>query len=50
MLCRLCPLIFFSSASGAIGIAHAGWKGTVHGIAEKWFDAFQSEGIKAREI
>ena len=34
------PLYFFHPESGAIGIAHAGWKGTVDGIAEKMIRMF----------
>ena len=44
------PLYFFHPGSKAIGIAHAGWKGTVHGIAEKMIQCFQAEGLKASEI
>ena len=44
------PLYFFHPGSKAIGIAHAGWKGTVHGIAERMVQCFQSEGIDASEI
>jgi polyphenol oxidase len=55
MLLTLCyadcvPLYFFHPSSKAIGIAHAGWKGTVDGIAEKMVECFQSEGLKASEI
>ena len=44
------PYTFSIQVLGAIGIAHAGWKGTVHGIAEKMIQCFQSEGLKASEI
>jgi YfiH family protein len=44
------PLYFFHPDSGAIGIAHAGWKGTVNGIAEEMIQTFQSEGIEANNI
>ena len=44
------PLYFLHPDSGAIGIAHAGWKGTVGGIAEEMIKIFQAEGIKADEI
>jgi len=55
MLLTLCyadcvPLYFFHPGSGAIGIAHAGWKGTVNGIAEEMIRSFQSEGLKASDI
>ncbi len=35
------PLIAYDSAHNCIGIAHAGWSGSVQGIAEKMLDAFQ---------
>lgn len=44
------PIYFFHPQSGAIGIAHAGWKGTVHGIAGEMIRTFQSEGIEAKDI
>lgn len=44
------PIYFFHPLSGAIGIAHAGWKGTVHGIAGEMIRTFQSEGIEAKDI
>jgi YfiH family protein len=34
------PLYFLDPASGAIGLAHAGWKGTVGRIAEEMVKAF----------
>ena len=36
--------------SNAIGIAHAGWKGTVNGIAQDMIQNFQVKGIDASEI
>jgi YfiH family protein len=44
------PLYFLHPDSGAIGIAHAGWRGTVGGIAAEMIKIFQSEGIKTNEI
>lgn len=44
------PLYFLHPESGAVGIAHAGWKGTVHGIAEEMIHTFQSEGISPDDI
>ncbi len=44
------PLYFFHPESRAIGIAHAGWKGTVNGIAEEMIHAFQSEGLNSNDI
>ncbi len=37
------PLFFLDPASGAIGLAHAGWKGTVGRIAEEMVKAFETE-------
>ncbi|WP_080846526.1 peptidoglycan editing factor PgeF [Cytobacillus gottheilii] len=44
------PLYFLHRQTKTIGLAHAGWKGTVHGIAEKMIAAFNSEGIAASEV
>lgn len=44
------PIYFLHGESRAIGIAHAGWKGTVGGIAAEMIRKFQSEGIAANEI
>ncbi|MGG0283633.1 peptidoglycan editing factor PgeF [Peribacillus butanolivorans] len=44
------PLYFLAPAHGMIGVAHAGWKGTVNGIARKMVEAWQSKGIKSTEI
>ena len=44
------PLYFFHEDTGAIGVAHAGWKGTVGGIAAEMVSKFEAEGIDKREI
>jgi len=44
------PLFFIAPKAGMIGCAHAGWKGTVHGIARNMAEAWEKEGIKASEI
>jgi polyphenol oxidase len=44
------PIYFLHPKSRAIGVAHAGWKGTVNGIAHEMVRNFQSEGIQANEI
>lgn len=44
------PLYFIAPNHHAIGVAHAGWKGTVHGIAEKMIHSLNNEGIKSSEI
>ncbi|MCQ6274015.1 peptidoglycan editing factor PgeF [Bacillus sp. V3B] len=44
------PLYFLHPESGAVGVAHAGWKGTVHGIAEEMIRTFQEEGLKVNDI
>ena len=36
------PILFFDPEHQAIGISHAGWKGTVHKIAQKTVQAMQS--------
>lgn len=45
------PLYFFAPEKRAIGLAHAGWKGTVSRIAEEMIRAFQHEyGCSVEEI
>lgn len=39
------PIYFFDPITEYIGIAHAGWKGTVLGIAEKMVQALQEKGV-----
>lgn len=44
------PLFFLAGNKQVIGIAHAGWKGTVDGIAAKMVSSFTLEGINPSEI
>lgn len=44
------PLFFYSEKDHAIGIAHAGWKGSVHGIAEEMIRIFEEEQIAPEDI
>lgn len=44
------PLFFYARRQKAIGIAHAGWKGSVHGIAEKMIHLFKQHHISPKEI
>ncbi len=44
------PLYFYHQDTGAIGIAHAGWKGTLGGIASEMIRIFESEGVEKEEI
>ncbi|MBM7692349.1 YfiH family protein [Peribacillus deserti] len=44
------PLYFAAPDRGMIGIAHAGWKGTVDGIGEKMIRIWEEEGIQASDI
>ncbi|MFY0545580.1 peptidoglycan editing factor PgeF [Brevibacillus sp. H7] len=45
------PLFFLDPTTGAIGLAHAGWKGTVGRIAEEMVKAFHSHyGTRAEEL
>lgn len=37
------PILFFDPVSGAVGAAHAGWRGTVAGIAAEVVEALQRE-------
>ena len=44
------PLFFIAPESRMIGIAHAGWKGTVGQIAKEMINAWGSEGIDPQQI
>jgi YfiH family protein len=44
------PILFYAPNRGFVGVAHAGWKGTVGEIAPKMVKALQGEGISANEI
>lgn len=44
------PLYFFESEQRMIGIAHAGWKGTVSNIAGRMVEAWKKEGIDPAKI
>lgn len=55
ILCTVCyadcvPLYFFDPVSNFIGIAHAGWKGTVNGIAGKMVKKLESLGVQAANL
>jgi YfiH family protein len=44
------PLFFIAPESRMIGIAHAGWKGTVGQIAKEMISAWKREGINPEQI
>ncbi|MUK89522.1 peptidoglycan editing factor PgeF [Ornithinibacillus sp. L9] len=44
------PLYFYDPHTGYIGIAHAGWKGTVNRIAEKMVNKLQSIGVDVKNL
>lgn len=44
------PLYFLHEQTGAIGIAHAGWKGTVGGIGREMAKLYSDEGIDIQEV
>lgn len=44
------PLYFFAPSFGYAGIAHAGWRGTVNGIARKMVEKFADLGIPPDEL
>ncbi|MCI0764571.1 peptidoglycan editing factor PgeF [Bacillus sp. TL12] len=44
------PLYFYAPSHGMIGLAHAGWKGTVKEIAKEMIQKWSAEGISAHEI
>ncbi|WP_026692109.1 peptidoglycan editing factor PgeF [Peribacillus kribbensis] len=44
------PLYFTARGRSIVGVAHAGWKGTVGGIGEKMVLAWEKEGIQPSDI
>ncbi|MDQ0155932.1 peptidoglycan editing factor PgeF [Robertmurraya andreesenii] len=44
------PLYFYAPKAHAIGLAHAGWKGTVKGIGSEMIRVFEEENIRAEDI
>lgn len=44
------PLLFYSPDRDIIGVAHAGWKGTVHGIAQKMIERIIRLGAAPENI
>lgn len=44
------PLFFFDPTTEMIGIAHAGWKGTVKGIGIKMIDSFKRLGVNPKHL
>lgn len=44
------PLYFYSPKDHAVGIAHAGWQGTVKEIGKEMIHVFSEEGIDGKDI
>ncbi|MBM4764009.1 peptidoglycan editing factor PgeF [Bacillus sp. B15-48] len=44
------PLYFLDKENGYIGLAHAGWKGSVHGIAGEMMSLFVQNGSNPKDI
>lgn len=44
------PLYFYAPNDHAIGVAHAGWKGTVKGIGGKMVEVFKRENIDPKDV
>ncbi|WP_163530427.1 peptidoglycan editing factor PgeF [Halobacillus ihumii] len=44
------PLLFIDPEAEWIGIAHAGWKGTVHDMTERMVNALTSQGASAENM
>lgn len=44
------PLLFYSPDSGWIGVAHAGWRGTVGGIGQQMVEEMVIRGANRRQI
>jgi polyphenol oxidase len=44
------PIYFMEPETKLIGVAHAGWRGTVHGIADEMISKFKQNGAKTEKI
>ncbi|WP_223700306.1 peptidoglycan editing factor PgeF [Sutcliffiella deserti] len=44
------PIYFYSPEHSLIGLAHAGWKGTVKNIGPKMVERWKAEGVDSSEI
>lgn len=44
------PLYFYDSTTGYIGMAHAGWRGTVNGIAKKMVEKMHELGADLNDL
>src|SRR5690625_1383592 len=44
------PLLFFDPVTSYIGIAHAGWRGTVKGIGRQMVKIMLSKGVDVKNI
>ncbi|WP_078380971.1 peptidoglycan editing factor PgeF [Sutcliffiella halmapala] len=44
------PLYFFAPEKSLIGLAHAGWKGTVKNIGAKMVELWKEEGVAPNEV
>ncbi|MCP8616591.1 peptidoglycan editing factor PgeF [Salirhabdus salicampi] len=44
------PLFFAAPSFGWIGLAHAGWRGTVNGIGRKVIELLQQQGVSIEDI
>ncbi|WP_077622095.1 peptidoglycan editing factor PgeF [Sediminibacillus massiliensis] len=44
------PLFFFHPSSGWMGIAHAGWRGTVNRMGEKMVCEFKNQGLDISQL
>lgn len=44
------PVLFADAEAGVIGVAHAGWRGTVDGILEETLEAMEALGADRAEI
>lgn len=42
------PILFFKNDASAVGAVHAGWRGTIAGIATRFAEALKSDGDDAR--
>lgn len=44
------PILLFDPQKKVVGMAHAGWRGTVNGVAKKAVEAMQGRGVRPQDI
>ncbi|WP_138414987.1 peptidoglycan editing factor PgeF [Aquibacillus sediminis] len=44
------PIFYFDPVTNWIGIAHAGWRGTVNGMAKQMVEQLKNQGVEVRSL